>query len=63
MSDYKEYKWEPMSLENPFLCRQGEKICNLDNYIKNLKEYGYSYTDEQLKEARKEFNKNCMIEV
>ena len=44
-------------INNPFKTREGERIVDLDRYIKMLKENGVSFTEEQYKEAKKNMNK------
>lgn len=46
------YKWQPADINNPFKCRKGEIIVDLEKYKENLDTYGYQYTQEQYQEAK-----------
>lgn len=50
------YEWKPKDLNDPFKMRKGERIIDLEKYVRLLKKNNISFTDEQYEVAVKEIN-------
>lgn len=48
------YNWKPHDINNPFKTRKGERIVDLNKYIKVLNENNIPFTKEQYENAIKE---------